>query len=76
MSELPCLTGQEVIAAFEKLGFSVDRINRSHHIMKKPGHEYLLSVPVHSGKTLKPGTLRRLIRDAGVSVDAFVALLG
>jgi predicted RNA binding protein YcfA (HicA-like mRNA interferase family) len=30
-------------------------------------------VPNH--KTLKPGTLRKIIRDAGLTVDEFIALL-
>jgi len=41
--------------------------------MKKPGCRFLLTVPLH--KELDRGTLRRLIRDAGLTVDEFVALL-
>jgi predicted RNA binding protein YcfA (HicA-like mRNA interferase family) len=68
MPRLRNLTGQQVMAALEKCGFSLDRVEGSHHILKKPGHRYLLSVPVHSRKILKPGTLRRIIRDAGLSM--------
>jgi predicted RNA binding protein YcfA (HicA-like mRNA interferase family) len=76
MSNLPSIDGNEAIKAFEKAGFVLVRISKSsHHILKKQGHEFLLSVPVHTGKNLKPGLLRALIRDAGLTVEGFVALL-
>lgn len=59
--------------AFEKLGWFVHRHESSHWSMKKPDHASLLTVPDH--KELATGTLRRLIRDAGVSVEEFVAAL-
>jgi predicted RNA binding protein YcfA (HicA-like mRNA interferase family) len=49
--------------------------NSSHHVLKKPGHKYLLSVPVHGGKPVAPGILRHLIQAAGITVEAFTALL-
>jgi len=44
-------------------------------IMKRENHPFLLSVPVHSGKRLKPGTLRGLLRAADLAVEEFVELL-
>lgn len=76
MSELPAISGKQAIDAFLAAGFRVDRISKSsHHIMKKEGHRFLLTVPVHGNKTLKPGTLRGLIRSAGLTVEQFTALL-
>ena len=43
--------------------------------MVKEGFEVTLSVPVHRGRDVKRGTLRDLIRDAGLTVDEFVKLL-
>lgn len=74
MSSLPSLSGADVIKAFERAGFAVVRVSSSHHVMKKDGHDYLLSVPVHGNQAVKPGTLRTLIRGAGLTVDQFVAL--
>ncbi len=71
MSELPRVTGQDAIAAFEKLGFVVARTSGSHHVMKKPGHRYNLAIPVHGNKNIKPGTLRSLISGAGITVEEF-----
>jgi predicted RNA binding protein YcfA (HicA-like mRNA interferase family) len=75
MSSLPSITGQDAIRAFEKRGFRVVRITGAHHIMKREGHRFLLSVPIHSGKCLKPGTLRGLLRAADLTVEEFVELL-
>jgi predicted RNA binding protein YcfA (HicA-like mRNA interferase family) len=75
MSELPTITGKQAIAAFEKAGFSVVRVSASHHIMKKAGWRFLLSVPVHRSEDLRPGTLRGLIRGSGMSIEEFCALL-
>jgi predicted RNA binding protein YcfA (HicA-like mRNA interferase family) len=76
MSELPSISGKQAVAAFEKDGFVLVRISKSsHHVMKKEGHRFLLSVPVHASKALKPGTLRGLVRSAGLTVEQFKALL-
>lgn len=71
MSSLPTLTGKEAVAVFQKLGFEVTRITSSHHILKKPGFRYNLSVPVHKQNNMKPGTLRTLIRKAELTLEDF-----
>ncbi len=76
MPKQPVVTGNEAIAAFGRAGFALDRIAKSsHHILKKPGHRFLLTVPVHGAENLKPGTLRGLIKAAGITVEEFVELL-
>lgn len=75
MPELPRVTGADACRAFAKFGFVLDRIKSSHHILRKPGHTNVLSVPIHGRQTLKKGTLRTLIRDAGISVEDFVEAL-
>ena len=75
MSKLPNTTAKEAALAFEKAGFFHDRAEGSHFIYKKPGYQFLLSIPIHKGKDLPSGLLRSLIRTAGLSVDEFVELL-
>jgi predicted RNA binding protein YcfA (HicA-like mRNA interferase family) len=75
MSELPSVTGKEAIDAFGRLGFVESRIRGSHHILKKAGYRQVLCVPAHGSATLKPGTLRSLIRTSGYSVEDFVGAL-
>ena len=75
MSKLPALTGREAIRAFEKIGFSVDRIRGSHHILKKPGFRYALSIPVHGSKSVSRRLLQKLISLADLTEEEFSALL-
>ena len=71
MSELPSVTGKQAISAFEQHGFAVVRVCGSHHMMKKTAHRFVLSVPVHGKKPVKKGTLRGLIKAAGITVKEF-----
>ena len=75
MSNLPSVSGLQAIAAFGRHGFQVVRTTGSHHILKKLGHQATLSVPVHGNRALKRGTLRGLVRQSGLTIDEFVALL-
>jgi predicted RNA binding protein YcfA (HicA-like mRNA interferase family) len=50
-----------------------DRQRGSHVTLVKPGSSVVLTVPLHA--TLAPGTLAKLIRLAGLSVEEFVELL-
>ncbi len=73
MAKLPVVSGAEAVRAFERAGWRQDRQRGSHVILLKPGHSASLSVPQH--RELAPGTLRALIRSAGMTVDEFVGLL-
>lgn len=70
MPPLPVLSGREVVRIFERLGWHVARQRGSHIIMIKEGHIATLSIPDH--KEVGRGTLRSLIRAAGITVDEFV----
>ena len=69
MPRLPVLSGEETVRNFERLGWSVARRRGSHIVMSKPGEISTLSVPNHS--TVAKGTLRSLIRSAGLTVSEF-----
>ena len=73
MAQLPRVSGREAIAAFERAGFTVRRRRASHIVMTRPGHPQTLSIPDH--REVRAGTLRSLIRKAGLTVDEFVSLL-
>jgi predicted RNA binding protein YcfA (HicA-like mRNA interferase family) len=76
MTRLPGLTGNEVVRALEKAGFVVIRTTGSHRRLVHPDdRSRATTVPVHSGKALKRGTLHGIIKQAGLTVDEFVALL-
>ena len=73
MPKLPVLSGAQAVKAFARAGWHLDRQRGSHVVLLKPGHVASLSVPQH--RELAPGTLRALIRAAGLSVEEFKALL-
>jgi predicted RNA binding protein YcfA (HicA-like mRNA interferase family) len=73
VTRLPVVSGRQAIAAFERDGWQIARRESSHVTMKKRGVRFLLTVPLE--KELDVGTLRRLIRDAGLAVEQFRALM-
>src|SRR5438552_10119638 len=68
MPRLPRISGREAVTVFERAGFETRRQHGSHIIMTKPGRVETLSVPDH--RELQMGTLRTLIRKAGLSVES------
>jgi len=71
MPRLPRLSGREVVKVFRSLGWEEARRSSSHIVMVREGHMATLSIPDH--KEVAVGTLRSLIRSAGLTVEEFVA---
>lgn len=69
-SALPVMSGREVVRVFESLGWEAVRQTGSHIIMTKDEELVTLSVPDH--REVAKGTLRSLIRAAGLTVEEFV----
>ncbi len=67
--QLPIMSGREVVRVFESLGWQVARQNGSHIIMTKKNELATLSIPDH--RETARGTLRSLIRAAGLTVTEF-----
>lgn len=74
MAELPVVSGREARRAFERLGWVFRRQTGSHMILTKPDSIVSLSIPDH--RELAPGTLRKLVRLAGLTVEDFRQALG
>ena len=70
MPPLPILSGRQVVKALETLGWMQVRQRGSHVILVSEGRPATLSVPDH--KEVARGTLRSLIRAAGITVTDFV----
>ena len=70
-SALPVMSGREVVRVFESLGWEDVRQAGSHIIMTKDEELITLSVPAH--REVAKGTLRSLIRAAGLTIEEFVA---
>ncbi|MBI2892765.1 MAG: type II toxin-antitoxin system HicA family toxin [Deltaproteobacteria bacterium] len=74
MGRLPVVSGSDAVRAFERIGYDVDHQTGSHIILRNRRPPFRrLTVPHH--KELARGTLRALIREAGLTVDEFARLL-
>jgi predicted RNA binding protein YcfA (HicA-like mRNA interferase family) len=73
MAKLPVVSGLEAVKAFARAGWRVHHPHGSHVYLVKLGTRVRLSVPEH--RELKPGLLRGLIRDAGLTPEEFLDLL-
>ena len=58
------MTGKDMVKRLKKIGWILDRVEGSHHIMFKDGVS--VSVPVHGSKDLRPGTLDSIKKKAGM----------
>lgn len=78
MPRLPRVTGKDVISALQKAGFSVFDQEGSHvylHIRQGDAFGSRVTEPLHSGKILKPKTLKSILNAAGISTEDFTNLL-
>ena len=68
------ITGIEVVKALAKIGYDVDHQTGSHMILRqREAPHRRLTVPRHS--ELAKGTLRAIVRQAGLTVEEFLGLL-
>ena len=71
MPRLPRISGPEAVRALQRLGFTVSRQRGSHIVMRRGSSGCV--VPNH--REVKLGTLAGALRQAGVSVEEFIAAL-
>jgi predicted RNA binding protein YcfA (HicA-like mRNA interferase family) len=74
MSRNPRVNGAELIAALERAGFRVLRVKGSHHFLRHEDGRSTV-VPVHSGETIGPGLLHKILRDCQLTADQLGNLL-
>jgi len=73
-SKLPLISARTCIKALQTIGFQVDRQNGSHIILVRDKPEPA-TVSVPERKEIPRGTLRNIIRQAGLTVEEFLPLL-
>lgn len=74
MTRLPVVSGRDAVKALRKIGYEVDHQTGSHMILRRATPPYRrLTIPDH--KELAKGTLRAIIREAGLTVEELAALL-
>ena len=65
---LPSLTARQITRVLEKKGFVLERQSGSHAIYYHPDGRRT-TVPIHSGRDLGRGLLRKIMKDADISID-------
>ena len=71
MPKPPSIRAREVVRIAESIGFSFDRQRGSHAVYYRASDKRRLVIPMHGSKDLKTGTLRGIINDMGLTVEAF-----
>jgi predicted RNA binding protein YcfA (HicA-like mRNA interferase family) len=73
MTSLPQVSGRQCLAALRKKGFQFKRQNGSHMILRRDEPFAQVVVPDH--KAIDRGTLRSILRQAGITTEEFITLL-
>ena len=72
MTRLPVVSGRSLIKALEALGYQHRRTRGSHVRLTSSGRRSL-TIPLHN--EIDRGTLRSILRDAGITVDELLKAL-
>lgn len=75
MPKLPVASGRDAIRALGRIGCEFLRQRGSHVTLINRETRQTTVVPVHANRPLQPGTLRRIIRQAGLTVKELTRLL-
>jgi len=74
MAKLPVVSGREAVRALSHHGYAIDHQTGSHIILRQQAYPHRrLTIPNH--KEIAKGTLRAIIREAGLTVEQFTDLL-
>jgi len=71
---LPSIRGRQLLRALARDSWFIARTG-AHHILRHPSKPGRLIVPNHPSETVKEGTLRSILNQAGLSIDEFRALI-
>ncbi len=74
MPRLPRPRGRELIAALRRAGFTVLRTKGSHHFLRHADGRSTV-VPIHSGETIGPGLMAKILKDCELNVEDLMRLL-
>lgn len=73
--KLPRVTGDKVLRALQRAGFTLVHTRGSHHYLYHEEKDCLVTVPVHAGAIITPKTLMSILTQAKISREEFIALL-
>ena len=64
---MKAVSGKDFARILERHGWSLLRVQGSHHIYGKAGSDVRLSVPIHGNRPLKTGLIHHLMKLAGIT---------
>lgn len=73
--KLPVISGKEALTALERAGFVMVRQRGSHVRIKKVTSESVINITIPLHETLDRGTLKGILRNAGLTAEEFVDLI-
>jgi predicted RNA binding protein YcfA (HicA-like mRNA interferase family) len=71
----PRVTGKEIEKALERDGWQKVSQKGSHAQFEHPTKPGLVTIPLHSGEVIFAGTLKNILRQAGLTTEEFRRLL-
>jgi len=74
MSRTPRVTSSDLVDALAKAGFRLLRVKGSHHFLRHEDGRSTV-VPAHSGETIGPGLLHKILRDCQLTAEQLTELL-
>jgi predicted RNA binding protein YcfA (HicA-like mRNA interferase family) len=74
MARMPQVTASELIRFLKSQGFVEDRQRGSHLTLRHEGRAVSVSIPVHTGVDIGRGLAVRILKDAGFTVDVYLAM--
>ena len=73
--KLPAVPAKDLARVAQRLGFEFRRQKGSHAVYVRSSDQRRVVIPMHSGRDLKPKTLRGIIEDLGISPEEFQQML-
>ena len=67
--QLPILRPDELVRALERMGFRLSRRSPGSHNRYVHPDGRRTTVPVHEGRTIGRGLLRKILRDVGIDIE-------
>ncbi len=74
MTRLPRITSKKIISVLKKKGFYFVHSRGSHQTYHSSEGRNV-TIPFHSGKTIRPKTLKSILKQAGMGVEELTELL-
>ena len=74
-TKVPAISGPDLVKLFINIGYVFRRQKGSHVVLYRELDKRRLTIPVHGGREIPVGTLKSILKDAGLSADDLRRLL-